>query len=314
MSMKTLLLAVVVCRVLDACMPVGGDRILGRDLALADPRFSLVPASFTVAFAPVPGMQRVFAPAELARIARAHGIVMSAPPELCFEVALRQVRDEEFSAAMRRSLPPGAEVTLVDRSKTEVPPGDLIFPPGALDPSQTPNQNVQVWRGYVRYTETRKFAVWARVSVTQKLTAVVAGKDLALNVPIDAAALRVETWSGPLLREPVALRMEDVLGRILKRPVKAGAVIPLALLEEPPVVRRGEAVKVEVLCGPARLQLDAVAEREGRAGEIVELRNPASGKIFRARLDGTKPGGTGLGGTRAVIVVAMSSTGAGRKP
>ncbi|MES1258038.1 MAG: flagellar basal body P-ring formation chaperone FlgA, partial [Acidobacteriota bacterium] len=290
------LLIVAGCGVSGACMPLGGDRILGRDLALADPRFSPVPASLTVAFAPVPGTRRVFTSAELARLAKAHGIAMNAPAELCFEVPLRQVPDEEFSAAMQRSLPPGVEITLVDRSKTEVPAGDLVFPPGALDPAPAADQNVRLWRGYVRYTDTRKFAVWARVRVTQKLVAVVAGKDLARNVPLDVEALRVEPWTGPVLREPVALRLEDVVGHILKRPLQAGAVIPLALLEEPPAVRRGEAVQVEVLCGPARLQLDAIAEREGRVGEIVELRNPSTGKLFRARLDGTK----------AVVVVAMS--------
>ncbi len=37
------------------CFPVTGDRILGRDLALADPQFSAMPSSFIVSSAPMPG-------------------------------------------------------------------------------------------------------------------------------------------------------------------------------------------------------------------------------------------------------------------
>jgi hypothetical protein len=49
-------------------------------------------------------------------------------------------------------------------------------------------------------------------------------------------------------------------------------------------VRSGDAVRVEVECGPAHLVLDAVAAGNGHTGEMVELRNPSSGKTFQARL------------------------------
>jgi hypothetical protein len=43
---------------------------------------------------------------------------------------------------------------------------------------------------------------------------------------------------------------------------------------------------VEVLCGRARLQFDALAQKPARNGEMVELLNPSSGRTFRAKLDG----------------------------
>lgn len=286
--MKILLVLISVWPAVAACIPVGADRILGSDLAVADPRFSVVPASYTVAFSPPPGGQRVFAAAELARLARAHGLALSAPAELCFEVPLRHAGDEELSRAMRRSLPAGVEIGIVERSLADVPSGDIVFPLGGLAPAPAGGRDVQLWRGYVRYTETRRVPIWARVSLMQKLTAVVAERNLLPNVPVDALSLRVETRNGPLVREQVAVNTEEVVGRVPKRPIGAGSVIPLSLLELPPTVRRGDPVKVEVLCGPARLRFDAVAEREGRAGEVVELRNPSSGKTFRARLEHSK--------------------------
>ncbi len=56
------------------CMPITGNRILGRDLALADPHFAALPASLTVGFTPAPGAQRVYSTIELQRLARANGI------------------------------------------------------------------------------------------------------------------------------------------------------------------------------------------------------------------------------------------------
>jgi flagella basal body P-ring formation protein FlgA len=128
----------------------------------------------------------------------------------------------------------------------------------------------------------------------------VAFRDLPQNAAIDAAALRIEVRTGRVQRGRVALRMEDVAGRIPKRLVKAGAPIPLDVLNEAPAVRRGDAVRVEVRSGPTRLLFDAIADREAKNGDMVELRNPSNGKIFRARLEGSK----------AVIVIGAVTEGA----
>jgi flagella basal body P-ring formation protein FlgA len=151
----------------------------------------------------------------------------------------------------------------------------------------------------VKYTATKKLQVWARVNVAQRLTAVVATLDLMENVPIDASALRMETWTGPIRHSQVALRMEEVLGRTPRRAVKAGSPIPLDLLDNAGIVRRGDAVRVEVRSGPARLVFDAIAEKQAKNGDTIELRNPSNGRIFRARIEGSK----------AVIVIAPDDPG-----
>jgi flagella basal body P-ring formation protein FlgA len=290
-------LSIAPCALAD-CLPVTGDRILGRDLALADPRFSAMPASYIVSSAPLPGAKRVFAAAEIARIAHANNIRLDEPPEICFVVPVKPVADEEMIAAMHLSLPRGVEIAIVDRSRAETPPGEIVFSPSGLAPASASDPAVQLWRGFVRYSETRRVEIWARVSVRGQYTTVVAGRELTMNVPIDAASLRMETWTGPLQREAVASRIEDVVGRIPKRMLKAGAPILLSLLVQVPAVRRGEAVNVDVQCGPARLRLNAIAERDGRDGEMLELRNPTSGKTFRARLEGSK----------AVLVIPVRQT------
>ena len=275
------------------CLPVTGDRILGRDLALANPAFAALPANLTVAYAPAPGVTRVFAQAELGRIARANNIKTAIPEEVCFEIPMHEIEDTDVLSSMRRSLTADVELTLVELPRTAVPVGRLEFPLAGLEPAV---KGTRIWRGFVSYGETLRMRVWARVDVRRRLEAVVAISDLALNVPIDAAHLRVETVTAPIGPDQhVAQRIEQVLGRIPKKTVSAGSTIPLAILDIPPTVRRGDAVKVEVLSGPARIQIDAVAESAARDGEMVQLRNPSTGKIFRARLEG---------GAKAIIVVA----------
>jgi flagella basal body P-ring formation protein FlgA len=276
------------------CLPVAGDRILGLDLAFAIPS---LPAAITVGFAPAPGMRRVFSSVELARIARANHVTLTASPsDVCFEIPLHALTEEETRDAMRLVLPAGTELTIVDLPKIGVPAGRLEFPLTSLEPAA---RGARVWRGFVHYGETLRMPVQARVTVQRKLVAVVASKDLPSNTRLDAASVRLESVSVPLDAEHLASGADAVLGRVTKKPIHAGEPIPLALLSTPPVIRRGDAIKVEVRSGGARLVFDAVAQTDAGDGEIVELRNPESGKTFRARA--AESG-------RAVIVVPSRQT------
>jgi flagellar basal body P-ring formation protein FlgA len=277
------------------CFPVTGNRILGSDLALADTQFSALPSNLTLGYAPAPGTKRIYSAAELQLLGRANGIPLTNPAGICFEVPMQQIKEEDVVAAMRRALPANASLKIVELAKADVPAGQLEFPVEGLEPSIPSAPGTQLWRGYVKYAETRKAAYWARVDVTSSFTAVVATKDLPLNKAIDAASLRIETRTGPLDREQSAARIEDVIGRVPRRALKAGAPIPLALLVDPPEVHRGDPVKVEVQSGPAHLQFEAIAENSANEGEMIELRNPSSGKTFRAKLSP---------GSKVIVIIA----------
>lgn len=277
-----------------ACLPVTGDRILGSDLAAADVRFSGLPASLQFGYAPAPGAARVFTVQELQRIARANGLSASSLQSICFEIPVRVPTEAEFAESMRRSLPADAAIRIVDMARSGLPAGRVEFPLTGLEPSASGNGGIQLWRGFVQYTDTRRAAVWARVAVTVRWTAVVARKDLSPDVAISPADLRLEARTGPVNHAPSAARLEQVAGRVVRRRVPAGEDIPLSLLDDPPAVRRGDVVRVEVKSGRAVLHFDAVAQTTARPGEMAEFRNPASGKDFRARAEA---------GSRAVVVI-----------
>lgn len=278
-----------------ACLPVTGSRILGRDLALADPRLGALPSTLVVGFSPSPGATKVYTVTELERIARANGMHLDDAKEICFEFPARPLTEEIAAAAMRRSLPSDAGLTIEELSKGDLPAGEVEFPLNGLEVSAADTRGVQMWRGYVRYTETRKAACWARVRLNVRYTAVVAARDLPAGRPIDSAAVRVESRSGTPERVHIAASLDEVRGRALKRPLTAGSAIPVDLLVDPPDVQRGDAVHVEVRSGPARLQFEVFAEGPAREGDLIELHNPVSGKPFRARLEA---------GQKAVVVVS----------
>jgi flagella basal body P-ring formation protein FlgA len=124
------------------------------------------------------------------------------------------------------------------------------------------------------------------VSVSVSAPRVVSARQLNPGRPIDAAALRIET--GEYFPEPgnFAVSVEDVAGKMPRRTIRPGSPILLQWLVAPPAVERGEPVQVEVRAGAARLKFDAKAERAGAVGDSIPVRNPASGKLFSARVEG----------------------------
>lgn len=278
-----------------ACFQVTGGRITGRDLAAADAAFSALPATYTVSVAPEPGTERKFAVAELRRVAAANRLSGVPNHDICFEIPTRLLDSAALETAMRRSLAANAALKIVEVSKTPAPAGEIDFPLTSLEPAGPGSDGVQLWRGFVRYADTRKAPIWARVLITQHYACVVAIRDLAANTVVPASSLRIDDRTGPPAREPGPARIEDVAGRQLTRAVKAGDPVPVAFLIAPWDVKRGDSVRVEVKSGEARLNLDAIAENSGRQGDMVELRNPSSGKLFRARVEQ---------GGRAVLILA----------
>jgi flagella basal body P-ring formation protein FlgA len=294
MTKFPLLLAAISGVAFASCIPVTGTRILGSDLAGADQHFSALPANLAVGFIPAPGTKRVYATLELQRLARANGIPVSPFEDICFELPMLRLAGEDANTAMRQSLPAEAVLKIVELAKFDVPAGLVEFPIEGLEPPAPASHGVQLWRGHVTYAETRHASVWARVEITVQYQAVVAGQDLPQDNPISAGSLRVESRTGPPEREKPATRIEDVLGRIPRRALKAGSLIPLAVLADAPAVRKGDSVTVEVQSGLAHLRFKAIAEAAARDGDMVELRNPFNGKTFKARLDP---------GAKALIVI-----------
>jgi flagella basal body P-ring formation protein FlgA len=270
------------------CEVVSGEQIFSADLARALPSFAAMPRDVVIGYSPAPGARRILQLPELKRIGAQYGIPVPTEAHACFEWKVQPITEEAVRAAIRESLQtPAAQVEILAMSKTPAPEGKLVFSQSGLSAATNIDPSTPVtWRGYVQYSSPRRFAVWARVRVSATMPRVIATEPLAAGKPVAKEQVRLETYDDFPLRSDTARSLEEVIGRIPRRAVRAGLPVLRSDLAEAFQVERGDTVEVMVVAGAAQLELDAQAEASGRQGDMIPLRNPRSGKLFRARIDG----------------------------
>ena len=269
-----------------ACIVTSGDRILAGDVAAELSEFSALPPGTVLGYAPALGAKRALPAEQLVRLARQHGVEIMAGKDICVERATRLLNPEELLAAMRATF--GAQdvsSSIVDFSRTPVPPGETVFPRQGLPASAPGGDGLVLWRGYVQYASGRKFPIWARVKVSARLARIVAIVNLEPGRPIDESQVRVEEVEG-YPRNGQAPRMEEVVHKTPQRLIKARTEVILSLLAVERTVARGEKVQVEVESGATRLSLEGRAESAGDVGGAISVRNLQNGRLFSARVSG----------------------------
>ena len=268
------------------CAVVEGERIRAGDLARLRPLFSALDPDMELGYAPAPGLRRVLAPGELARLARRHGLIAVSLEAVCIEGAAERLAEAGLIEAMRRSLGEEARIEIVEFVRHAVPRGVLEFPlAGLAGPPGQPGAAV-LWRGRVWTASGRTAPVWARVRVGVERRGLVARRDLAAGKAIEAGDVeeRLVELFPTVGVKPV--EASEVVGAVARRRIRAGEMLTAALLRLAPEVERGDRVEVEVRTGAARLRLEARAETSGRRGEAVLVRNPATGRRFKAMVEG----------------------------
>ncbi len=269
------------------CLPLEGDRVLARDLARLAPEFASVAPEEVAGLAPSFGARRVFEPPELARLARRWGVAIEKPAVICFERVTRILTGDAVRAALRQSLGiPEAKVELADFSRLPVPAGRLEFPRSGLAVPAIGRADEVLWRGRVVAEGGRSVPVWARVRMSVRRPRPVARVPLAAGRAVEMDQVVLEEREEFPLPAPDGFTLEQVAGRRPRRAIPAGqAILPAALM---PVreVEAGQTVAVEVTSGAARLSFEGKAETAGRAGDAIVVRNPASGRKFRAVVEG----------------------------
>jgi flagella basal body P-ring formation protein FlgA len=270
------------------CQIVRSERIFGEDLAKTLPIFSPIPRDAIIGYSPAPGARRIFTATELARIAAKYNFTVPPDTQACFEWEMRPLTEDAVAAAIREALhSPQARVDVLAMSKSSAPEGKVVFPPNAISTIGPADPAAPVtWNGYILYADSRKFNVWARVKVSATMTRVVAAEPVPADEVIAAKQVRLETYDDFPLQNGIARNLEEVVGRVSRRPLRAELPVHLTDLSEPFQVHRGDLVQVTVISGAAQIDLDARAETAGRQGDVISLRNLRSDKVFRARVEG----------------------------
>jgi len=269
-----------------ACTPIASENIVAGDLARAIPEFSRAPADADIGYAPSPGSRRVFRIDELRRLATRFQVELGGKREACFEWPLAPLSREQAIAAMRLSLNlPEARVEVIELSKRVTPRGEVIFPVTSLIPPANRHTGTALWRGYVLYGGERRFDVWARVKISAPMSHVVVVTPIPAGRPIGAAEVKLEMVDDFPLSNDAARNLDEVVGWVPKFGFAAGHAVLRSDVSEAIVIKTGDLVDVFVKSGNAHLKLQALAESSGHRGDMIALRNPKSGKTFRAKVE-----------------------------
>jgi flagella basal body P-ring formation protein FlgA len=267
-----------------ACIALSGPNITAGDMAKGVPGFVPTDPSTFVAYGPTPGVQRVMHPAEtkllLGRLQYESDTV---PAELCFERPTHLLEPDAVAAAMRRTLGSDTNIEIVEISRFPAPDGELLFPRDGMG-----GPPVAVWNGYVRYDGVKKFPVWARVKLSTKITRVIALEQLKPGVPIKASQLATEEVEEFPQRRVSVESIALAEGALPKRYIAANTPVWLDSIDPANDITKGDHAIVSVHSGLAQLSFDAEAQASGRRGDVVAFKNPESGKVFRARVEGPR--------------------------
>lgn len=264
------------------CISVSGPNITAGDLANAVPGFKPADATATAGYSPTPGVRRVFHAGELHQTLAHFGFEDASPlTDICFERAVGALSKDAALEAMHKVLGADAHIEIVELSGFPVPQGEIVFPPEGLGMAPA-----SLWQGYVQYDGDKKFHIWARTKITVKATRLIALEQLKPGVPIHASQVTLETLEEFPQKRVTPQSAEQVEGALPRRFIAPNSPVWSDSIDPPYEVTKGDRVTVTVNSGPARLSFDVEAETSGRRGDLIAFKNPDSGKVFRARVDG----------------------------
>jgi flagella basal body P-ring formation protein FlgA len=274
----------VLALVTAACISISGAHITAGDLTRAVPSFAPVDPAAVLAGAPLPGTVRVFHSAELERMLAPLNPSGAMPTgDICFERPVAHLSEAAVLKAMRGAVGTTAKIELVELSHLSAPAGDIVFPRESLGSSP-----VALWRGFVLYDDDKKFQIWARVKIRVAVTRMIAVEALQQGKPIRASQVKLETADGTPGGLVTPSAVEKVEGYIPRRTIPAASPVWTDSLDPPWEIAKGDQVSVTVHSGLAALTFRVEAASSGRRGDAISLKNPDSGKIFHARVDGPK--------------------------
>lgn len=101
--------------------------------------------------------------------------------------------------------------------------------------------------------------------------------------PIAAAELALEprTLTG---FDAATSALDEVAGRASRRSLRAGQPVDPRSLVEAVLVKRGATVSIVASSGPVQVTTRGEALAAGRAGDTIDVRNSATGRVIRARV------------------------------
>lgn len=168
-------------------------------------------------------------------------------------------------------------------------PEPFIFPAGSLQYDVIPS--VETIVGSRNFTliyrvdgkTVKNLAVRGRLSANAQV--VVVQQPLRRGVIISATDVEMVSVDISKAKDPL-FSIEDVLGQQVVRSMRAGQLVERKYIEYPPVIKKGDFVRIIAQRGSMVLTASGVARQDGRLNETIRVQNSSSQKEVRGRVVG----------------------------
>jgi flagella basal body P-ring formation protein FlgA len=246
--------------------------------------------------APLPGLSRTLDPAYLKARLRLAGVdpaslVLDLPRSVSITTASQQVTGIALLTAVRDHLLATRpdEAGRLSIQPAGATPGAVTVPAGQLElmvrtrPGAellgATSATVEAW---VDGTMVRSISVPVRVS--QQAEVLVAARAIGRAAVIGPEEVRVERRELTTGQEPLR-DLGALLGRQAVRNIVAGEPILASLVEQPPLVRRGDMVVLTAEARGIRAVTQGEAKEDGKAGQVIRVRNLTSNREVYGQVD-----------------------------
>ena len=263
------------------------------DILGPDPDLVMKLGSVIVAFAPPLGKSDILPLSlvreKLERRIWAHGVILEGPKNIEITRAGVSISGEKLKEIGKeyvlKNMPwdPGrVRIESIQAEETMAPEGEISF-------EITPQKN-EDFLGDVVLLITIKVddkvlkQVWWRADVVVHSEVVVANRYLPRGYIISSGDVIVKTLELGRESKGGFGAPEEVIGKKVKRGIKAGDTIGLGMVEEPPLVQKGDIVTVVAESKLLRVRMKGLAKESGCLGDTIRVVNISSKKEIAAQV------------------------------
>ncbi len=299
-----------------ASATVQGKEILLKDLAeitAQSESLSETLEALPVGQAPPPGLTRTFDPALIVIKLRQYkidpaGIRIESPRQVIVAGAHRVISSDALFEAAKSAVLRGREEDMerITVRPDTIPP-DLVVPPGEINLRAKPRLAsacpepcrridlgsipvvVEAWVDGRLY---RTVSLAVRLSLIREV--VVASYPLPRHTVVKATDVRLERRDIGLLAHEPLQDLTLAVGRRTTRMLAMGDVVVSDAVELPPLIRKGDVVTLMVETPGLLLTAKGIAQEGGKAGQLVRVKNTASGREVLGKVESDKTVRVGL--------------------
>jgi flagella basal body P-ring formation protein FlgA len=123
--------------------------------------------------------------------------------------------------------------------------------------------------------------LWVKADLRVIEEVVVSSQPLASKEIVKPSDVRLERRDVSGLYVRPFYRIDEVVGQQASRTIPVNETLTQRSIEPPTVLRRGSAVVLLYETGSLRVESPGISEEPGRTGEMIQVKNPTSGKLLR---------------------------------